>query len=343
MGEVEHLNDAEEYEQRIKDLPVLLPQSSYFGVWQEKVGQPVSRRSIDGSDGRTDWALQCIGSDSVPGMGRFGVIPYGPTAREWTPGSFAELFSCLKELAEEKDYFFIRFDPHPLSTSLAEEYLNEWFKPAPLSSYNGPLFQPRTEWWLDLTASEEELFRSMHKKHRYNIRKAEREGVEVEVVTQGLSSYFSWFWELLQVTARRSGFTLHSEKYYQTVLEEGEKNGKAALLISRINGAVEGVSMLGVYRRVGYFLYTGSSDEARRRRATYLSRWRGLQYLKEQGFTYASFGGVTPDDNNNWSNFSEFKRNFGGFPVQHGRFFDYVHHPVLYRAYLLRKGLKKLR
>src|SRR6266480_1063591 len=79
-----------------------------------------------------------------------------------------------------------------------------------------PLFT-RYTFQLDLTKSEDELLKNMHSKTRYNIRVAQKHGVEVK--EEQSSEAFQEYLKLTGETTRRQGFFAHTKKYHQLMWE----------------------------------------------------------------------------------------------------------------------------
>ncbi len=98
--------------------------------------------------------------------------------------------------------------------------------------------QPRRTLVLDLKKSPEELLSAMHQKTRYNIRLAERKGVQI---TKGDINDFAEFWRLMKITGKRDAFRLHNQEHYQNLLkplsESGENLGTPGAPVA--SGALE--------------------------------------------------------------------------------------------------------
>src|SRR3989344_3777159 len=93
------------------------------------------------------------------------------------PKPSSKMLLELRAWAKKENVIFIKLEPASVETSARQA------KTIDLLKRNGAvqgktLFTPTT-FWVDLTLSEEELMKSFHSKTRYNIRYAERQGVEV--------------------------------------------------------------------------------------------------------------------------------------------------------------------
>src|SRR3972149_2035605 len=78
------------------------------------------------------------------------------------------------------------------------------------------IFTPTT-FWIDLTKSEDDLMKSFNSKTRYNIRLAQKHGVEV--VEDNSDNAFEKYIELTRETVEREGFYAHTERYHRLMWE----------------------------------------------------------------------------------------------------------------------------
>ena len=74
--------------------------------------------------------------------------------------------------------------------------------------------QPEATRILDLTKNHEEILSQMHQKGRYNIKVAEKHGVQVE-----RSEDIDAFYALMEKTSARDQFGKHSKKHYEAMLK----------------------------------------------------------------------------------------------------------------------------
>lgn len=106
--------------------------------------------------------------------------------------------------------FFLRLEPRLSAVELGNFFFNLGLKKT-------SAVQPQDTQIIDLTKTSEEILAQMHPKTRYNIRLAKKHGVIVKDAET--KKDFVNFINLLRETARRDGFKIHSDKYYQTMWE----------------------------------------------------------------------------------------------------------------------------
>lgn len=159
----------------------------------------------------------------------------------------------LKKIAKEQNLIFIKMEPNVLK--------NE--KDIKLLKQNGAvsgktLFTP-SSFWIDLTKSEEELLQSFHSKTRYNIRLAQRHGVEV--MEDNSDKAFETFLTLYKETTQRQGFYAHNEKYFRLMWEELKPTGIARLMVAKYKKQILSAWILFVWKDFLYYPYGASTDK----------------------------------------------------------------------------------
>ncbi len=196
--------------------------------------------------------------------------------------------------------------------------------------------QPRETMYVDLTQSEEELLANMKQKHRYNLKIAQREGVQVEHITKDAVKSLDRFWKLLTATSDRHTFRLHTKAHYASILTNlGEK---ASLAFATHNGKDVAALMLITEGKVATYLHGGSLYEHRSVMAPYLLHWRLMVSLKAKGFTMYDFWGVHTKDGeaikgHASEGVSRFKLGFGGIIKHYPPTVDVIFQPLRYSAY----------
>lgn len=96
--------------------------------------------------------------------------------------------------------------------------------------FNG--IQPRFIYRLALDRSLDDLMAKFHHKTRYNIRYAQKKGVEIY---QGNREDLKEFTRIMKITGQRDGFTTRPLKYFQDMYDTLEPLGKFKLYMARYN------------------------------------------------------------------------------------------------------------
>jgi len=152
--------------------------------------------------------------------------------------------------------------------------------------------------------SDEELLSDMNQSGRRHLRKAQKEGIVVEE-----SCNVDDFFNLLEETASRDGFSGHNKDFYQKLLNAG-----AFLMIARDNEQVLSAGIFAYSGKNCIYLYGVSSSKNRKSQAPTILQWKTMQKAREDFIQYYDFFGIAPKDykNHPWQGVSQFKRKFGG-------------------------------
>lgn len=326
-------------------------QAFFYGEWQKNSGRKVRRFLIVddmGTEEKVVGMFQAV-KFSASFNKSFLYIPYGPVLfSDVTTSLLLEIKNFLLNLAKEEGAIFVRTDftiPEKYKTEqnkVAPHIFEKVFSSAPRHTYHSAQFQPRFEWYLDLNQSEENILRDMHKNTRYSIRVAEKSGVDTQIITENISAYFDTFYSILKETSDRDSFHLHAQEYYKNIFKQCEEDKNAILVLSSHSGKVLSANLVILYGDTAMFIFGGTSNENRKVMPAYGTQMATIKYLKEKGYRWYNFGGVSDkeDKNDNWEGLTAFKKRFGGHIVRHGKFYDVVSSPFWYFVYNIYKRFR---
>lgn len=203
-----------------------------------------------------------------------------------------------------------------------------------------PLF-PKYTFWLDLTKKEEDLLSAMHSKTRYNVKLAQKHGVEV--VEDNSSGAFETHLKLLFETTKRQSFYAHTKDYHQKMWETLNPAGIAHLLVAKYKGEPLATWILFVFNKVLYYPYGGSTREHKEVMPSYAIMWEAIRFGKKKGckiFDLWGTPGPDPKPSDPWFGFHRFKVGFGPKLVEFIGTYDLVLNPYLYPLYNLANNLR---
>ncbi len=315
-------------------------QANFYGDWQKFFHRKIRRFIV--SNGDTIVAYFQIIKYPLAFGKHYLYIPYGPVTKDFSDDFFIQLKSELKIIAEEEKAVFVRLDFVPTITDPSIlQTIKRLFHKAPRSSYHSSYFQPRAEWFLKLNKSENELYEAMHENNRYSIRLTERKEVKTEIVYSDFIKYLEPFYELMKITAKRNGFSLHPKAYYEAIFKNLDKNN-AYLSVALFTGKILAIDLIIIYGGVANYVFACSSDEERNRAPSYGAIWTAIKYAKSLGCEYFNFGGISSIEhpNKSWDGLTNFKMKFGGEKIIHSDFYDLVINHLAYNLYNLRKYIK---
>ena len=331
------LKEGETYDPNVLVQGVPFTQQDFYGTWQREIGRTVRRFTVRKGTSIVAY-FQLIVYPLMKGK-TYIYIPYGPVTTDTSAEFYTELTVKLREIAREHSATFVRLDFTP---AVSDEKISSHFKKAPQCTYHSAYFQPRTEWFLGLAPSEDELLKMMHEKTRYSIRLADRKEIVTEIVTTGFDQYFDDFYTLMQETATRNGFKLHEASYFRSVFKSLPLIAGSYLSVARYNGVILAIDVVLVSGGIAMYVFGASSTEERNRMPAYSAQWKAIVHAKSLGCTDYNFGAISTegDSYTGWDSLTPFKKKFGGYVVQHSPFVDIVILPFWYYAYTFRKYLK---
>ena len=247
-----------------------------------------------------------------------GYLPRGPKPDQ-------AMIEALKKIGQEKKTIFFRIEPNLLAN--AAKTLPE------LQPAKRPFFYQDT-FLIDLTKKEAALLAAMKSKTRYNLRLAQRHGVQVS--EDNSDQAFAEYIKLLQETTQRQGFFAHGKKYHQQMWQALQPTGIARLLKAKYKGQVLAIWILFKWHDVLYYPYGASSSWYRHLMASNLMMWETIRLGKKLNCkTLDLWGclGEKPDSKHPWYGFHHFKAGYGGDLVRFVGSFDLVLQPQFYQLY----------
>lgn len=265
-------------------------------------------------------------------LGKLAYLPYGPVV-DWNNRPLLEdIMRVVHQTAKLNGAAFLKIEP---GQGIEPDALSSLgFQPSPQT------VQPPRTILVDL-ADNDTMLKRMNQMTRRNIRKSEKQGVEIR---EGSRRDVDSFNAILHETGERQAFGVHVPSYYEKAYDLFVPQGDAVLLM----GSAEGRDLAGVFVfKVGqqaWYLYGASSDRERQRMASFAVQWAGIQWARDRGcVTYDMYG--IPDEDENvleaqfetrsddlWGVY-RFKRGWGGRVVRSAGTWDKIYNYPLYSLY----------
>lgn len=165
---------------------------------------------------------------------------------------------------------------------------------------------------LDLSQSEDELLANMTKKTRQYIRKSEKEGIEIRPA-KTLADIAACM-AIYKQTAKRAGFALHEDKYYEDIFTFLGSNSQVFMATNEER--IVAFLWLAVSAETAFELYGGMSDEGQELRANYTLKWEVIKRMKAWGVQRYDMNGLLNEG------VSKFKEGFASHETQLAGSFD---------------------
>lgn len=188
-----------------------------------------------------------------------------------------------------------------------------------------------SETLVTLLGTDAAMLVAMKQKCRYNIKVAQRHGVEVTSTTS--SDDIDTWYGLLNHTAKRQGIRLHPKAYYQLMVDTLAKHQMVKVYIAWYQQQPLAAAIVVYHGQVATYLHGGSSDAYRNVMPPHALHWQIMRDARDAGFIAYDWFGISK----RWPGVSRFKESFGGEHVQRAGTFEYPLRPMWYTAYRLAK------
>ncbi|TSC55609.1 MAG: hypothetical protein Greene071421_534 [Parcubacteria group bacterium Greene0714_21] len=248
--------------------------------------------------------------------GTFLLVPHGPIAKS---GDKLQMISLLletcKDIAKKEGASFLRINP----IWERNEENNRMFKS--LGGRNAPIqMHPEASWKLDITPSEEELFKGFRDTTRYLIRKCEK-NPDITTRISVKSEDIDVFAQLHKTVSKRQKFVPFSLTYLKEEFEKFSKNDNIALFWGEYKGEVAAASFVVFWSGIAFYHHAVSVPSYAKFSLPYLLQWEAIKEAKRRGCQLYDFWGyVNPKTQSGhpWAGPTLFKMGFGG------RAYEYV-------------------
>jgi lipid II:glycine glycyltransferase (peptidoglycan interpeptide bridge formation enzyme) len=257
--------------------------------------------------------------------------PKGPLL-DWSDEELrVRVLRDLEQEARKARALFVKVDPDVAADSAEGRELVDLLQRRGWT-FSQEQIQYRNTMVSDLTPSEDDLLAAMKPKWRYNIRLAERKGVQV---CEGGPNELAAFYAMYAETGARDGFLVRPFSYYQAIWARFLADGLAHLLLAQVDGKPVAGLILFSYGPTAWYFYGASTSEARDLMPNHALQWAAMQWAKNRGCSRYDWWGA-PDELQEsdpmWGVF-RFKQGFGGEFVSHVGAWDFPVSKGLYWAY----------
>lgn len=303
-------------------------QSWQWGAFKARHGWSVQRIYAEGPDGEA--MAQILFRRRGPFT--LAYLPRGPIIRASTRTTLDLLDGIDRVCAKNRAIVLLVEPDQPLPPSWVGP--SGGFVPSPTTVQT-----PRT---VKVPLGDDAtLLAQMRKDTRTNILHAQRRDVRLEQVVP-THVHMNVFYRLLEETAQRSEFGIHTQAYYEDFLScFGEQ---AILLFSWSDTHVTGGLIATRFGLEGRSMYAGSATVTRGRGDAALVRFAAMQWARDQGCSDFDLGGIAPwpvaagigdSEVSGLRGVDQFKTGFGGTIVAYPASMERRYWPGL--AWLMRR------
>jgi peptidoglycan pentaglycine glycine transferase (the first glycine) len=192
---------------------------------------------------------------------------------------------------------------------------------------------PRNTQYIDLNPSENAILAQMKPKGRYNIGVARRYGVLIteDTSTQGIENFLNICEEMYS----RKSLGEFDRDFFNGLIPMLSSSGRGSVFFAEYQGVRLATALVVYFGRTATYWYGGSCANHRNVMAPYLLQFEIMRKAKALGYRYYDLFGVTPqsEERSSWTDFSIFKRKFGGQELRRVPTLEYIYDPVAYQEW----------
>ncbi|MBP9814462.1 peptidoglycan bridge formation glycyltransferase FemA/FemB family protein [Candidatus Woesebacteria bacterium] len=312
----------------LRHSPVALFQSWLWGEVQKKSGEAVWRYGVyDKKTLRGVFMMIHVRAK----RGSFLHVRHGPVLDSFDHDLWESVLDYLRQEGKKLGCYFVRVGPLVFES----EETRAWEKSFHLIPAAIHHMDSEYCWALDLAPSEDELLSTMRKTTRYEIRRAQKENVEVIKTTN--ATYISEFFDLYKATSTRHGFVPH-----HGIAEEFEvyaKKQQAVLYIGKHEGKTLAAAIILYYGNQAIY-HHGASISSHVPAST-LVQWEAIKDAKKRGMNVYNFWGIAPENSpkHPWRGITLFKKGFGGRDIE----YIHAHDMPISPLYVIPRAIETIR
>jgi len=335
MIQIKNIENREEWEGFLeKHREANFLQSWYWGEFHERLNHKIVRTGFFENEKLMGVMLSIVEKAK---RANYLTVPAGPII-EWSSKKQVQAFkNVVVQIAKENKCSFVRVRPQlEKSISSIELFKKLGFINAPMHLHAQLTNQ------LDITKTEEELLANMRKATRYEIRKAQKEGIEINESTS--EKVIKKFYDLQVQTSKRQGFIPFSFKFLEEQFRIFSGSENAILYSAHLHKRLLAQAFVIFYGSEAVYHYGASTEEGRKHPGAYLIQWRAILEAKKRNMKTYNFWGVANNPKHRFYNLSVFKRGFGGEDFEYLGAQDLIiNWPMYIVNYLVEQTRKRVR
>lgn len=284
-------------------------------------------------------------------LGPYFYLPYGPYLGQ--KDSARKAYAALQSLAKRENVIFTRIEPQ--NADMASYWLRNAKKTKDLS--------PKETWVLDLSPTEEEIFKGMKQNTRNLAKNYSKKGITVEKAAKTPENA-QILYHFLKAVASSHHFSPIEEPTFQAELNQpfsslfiayyeqdfstpnSQNNQNPEKSPKKDQKIPIAASLFFDGPETRYYMQSGAAQNFRHLPGTLAILSEAIKDAKAKNLKFFDFWGIAPENaskNHPWHGFTKFKKSFGGQEVDYAGTYDLVVKPLKYHLYSLLRKLNRLK
>lgn len=200
----------------------------------------------------------------------------------------------------------------------------------------GYVYEDHLNYLVNLDRPEEEIWMSIHRSMRKNIKRSQKKGVVIREVTN--KSQLKIFYGFLEDVYHNAKIPFEDMSHFEAIFDILVPRGMATFHLAEHDGEYIGGRVTLIYKGVAYAHSVGVPNKYKHLYPNALLNWKIMRWGAENGCHTFDFGGAGKP--NKEYGVREFKRQFGGALVNYGRC-KKIHSPL--KVKIAEKGFEVYR
>jgi lipid II:glycine glycyltransferase (peptidoglycan interpeptide bridge formation enzyme) len=265
----------------------------------------------------------------VFGLGKIWYIPKGPGVS--TIRQLDSILEDLKVFAQSHNVFVIKIEPELIKK---DETLTDLLK---LGFIRVRPIQPNSSTvTVDISDTLDDIMTHLNQKGRHAIKRAERDGVSVQLVGTTEKNCRAMY-DLLSVTAA-GAFPIRTYVYYKTFWQRYDKANLGQLFFAYVDGAIVAGAFAMVFGEKSTYKDGASVRERPVYGASHLLQWHVIEWAKSKGSRIHDLCGTPSSDeiknpDHPYYGIGRFKTSFNKEVTDYVGAYDIIIKPTSYRIW----------
>jgi serine/alanine adding enzyme len=188
----------------------------------------------------------------------------------------------------------------------------------------GYIYEEHLNILVDLTKSEETLWKKVFPKRRNQVLKAQKQGVSIEIVNDEI--LFEQSYNILREIYKRAKLPLPGKEYFKLAFNTFSEKGYLKCFGAFYDNMLIGIMLVFYFNKRAYEWYIGCYPDFMKYNPNDLIIWEAFKWSKQNGSDIYDFGGAGKPGVE--YGVREYKKKFGGAIVNLGRY-QKVHKSIL--------------
>lgn len=260
---------------------------------------------------------------------------YGLFVLWWSEMSLIKYEKRLIDLCKKEKVLFLQYETYVFQDTKKQKY--DWkFIPG---AYYKKFITPYTA-YINLDTTLDEILSNMKPKGRYNIKLAEKRWVKTLLVKKNIKN-IKIFYELMNETTTRDGFSGNSLEYYKIFLET-IANSELIFAVKDEYVIAAGIFTFSDQESIYYYGASTSAKKYRNLMAPYLLQWFAIGIAKERWSKIYDFLWIASpwDAKTNLWGVTDFKLKLTPSIIEVSQSYIYVYKKWKYYLFKILKSIK---